>query len=86
MELMKQPQYAPLSVAEMAITLFAINKGAFDDVPMNKVLAFEIGLHAFVKSQYKTLEEAIESSKDLSADNEKILIAAIDKFKSTAVY
>ena len=86
MELMKQPQYAPLSVAEMAITLFAINKGSFDDVPMNKILAFEIGLHAFVKSQYKTLEEAIESSKDLSPDNEKILIAAIDKFKSTAVY
>ena len=86
MELMKQPQYAPLSVAEMAITLFAINKGSFDDVPMNKVLAFEVGLHTFVKSQYKTLEEAIESSKDLSADNEKILIAAIDKFKSTAVY
>ncbi|CAG9934421.1 F0F1 ATP synthase subunit alpha [Candidatus Nitrotoga arctica] len=86
MELMKQPQYAPLSVAEMAITLFAINKGSFDDVPINKVLAFEIGLHAFVKSQYKTLEEAIESSKDLSADNEKILIVAIDKFKSTAVY
>ena len=86
MELMKQPQYAPLSVAEMAITLFAINKGSFDDVPINKVLAFEIGLHAFVKSQYKTLEEAIESSQDLSADNEKILIAAIDKFKSTAVY
>ena len=86
MELMKQPQYAPLSVAEMAITLFAINKGSFDDVPMNKILAFEIGLHAFVKSQYKTLEEAIESSKDLSPDNEKVLIAAIDKFKSTAVY
>jgi F-type H+-transporting ATPase subunit alpha len=50
MELMKQPQYAPLSVAEMAITLFAINKGSFDDVPINSVLAFEAGLHAFVKS------------------------------------
>jgi F-type H+-transporting ATPase subunit alpha len=86
MELMKQPQYAPLSVAEMAITLFAINKGSFDDVLINKVLAFETGLHSFVKSQYKTLEDAIESSKDLSADNEKILIAAIEKFKSTAVY
>ena len=86
MELMKQPQYAPLSVAEMAITLFAINKGSFDDVPINSVLAFEAGLHAFVKSQHKSLEEAIESSKDLSADNEKILVAAIEKFKSTAAY
>ena len=86
MELMKQPQYAPLSVSEMAVTLFAINKGYFDDVPVNKALAFESGLHAFVKSQYKALDDAIASSKDLSADNEKILVSAIEKYKSTAVF
>ena len=85
-ELMKQAQYAPLSVAEMAVTLFAINKGSFDDVAVNKALAFESALHAFVKSQHKDLMDAIESSKDLSADNEKILVAAIEKFKTTAVY
>ncbi len=86
MELMKQPQYAPLSVAEMAVTLFAINKGSFDDVAVNKLLAFESALHAYIKSQNKTLMDAIESAKDLSADNEKILLAAIEKFKTTAVY
>nr|SPS04560.1 membrane-bound ATP synthase, F1 sector, alpha-subunit [Candidatus Nitrotoga fabula] len=86
MELMKQPQYAPLSVSEMAVTLFAINKGYFDDVPVNKALAFESGLQAFVKSQYKALDDAIASSKDLSADNEKILVSAIEKYKSTAVF
>jgi len=86
MELMKQPQYSPLSVAEMAVTLFAINKGSFDDVAVNKVLAFESALHAHMKSQNKTLMDAIESTKDLSADNEKILLAAIEKFKTTAVY
>jgi len=86
MELMKQPQYAPLSVSEMAVTLFAINKGYFDDVPVNKALAFENGLQAFVKSQYKALDDAIASSKDLSADNEKILVSAIEKYKSTAVF
>ncbi len=86
MELMKQPQYAPLSVAEMAVTLFAINKGSFDDVAVNKLLAFESALHAYMKSQNKTLMDAIESTKDLSADNEKILLAAIEKFKTTAVY
>ena len=86
MELMKQPQYSPLSVAEMAVTLFAINKGSFDDVAVNKVLAFESALHAYIKSQNKTLMDAIESTKDLSADNEKILLAAIEKFKTTAVY
>ena len=86
MELMKQPQYSPLSVAEMAVTLFAINKGSFDDVAVNKVLAFESALHAYIKSQNKTLMDAIESTKDLSADNEKILLAAIETFKTTAVY
>jgi F-type H+-transporting ATPase subunit alpha len=86
MELMKQAQYAPMSVAQMAVTLFAINKGAFDGIVVNKVLAFESALQAFIKSNHKDLLDAIESSKDLSGDNEKILSAAIETFKSTAVY
>ena len=86
MELMKQAQYAPMSVAEMAVTLFAINKGSFDGVSVNKVLAFESALQAYVKSKHKDLLDAVEASKDLSGDNEKILSAAIETFKSTAVY
>ncbi|HLP98171.1 MAG TPA: F0F1 ATP synthase subunit alpha [Sideroxyarcus sp.] len=85
-ELMKQLQYAPLSVSEMATTLFAVNKGYFDDVAVNKALAFEAALHANLKSKNKALMDAIESSKDLSADNEKLLSAAIESFKATAVY
>jgi F-type H+-transporting ATPase subunit alpha len=85
-ELMKQLQYCPLSVAEMAVTLFAVNKGFFDDVPVAKALAFESALHANLKTTNKALVEAIESSKDLSADNEKLLTAAIETFKATAVY
>jgi F-type H+-transporting ATPase subunit alpha len=86
MELMKQPQYAPMSVAEMAVTLFAINKGTFDGVAVNKVLAFESALQAYIKSQHKDMLDSIESSKDLSGDDEKTLSAAIETFKSTAVY
>ena len=85
-ELMKQLQYAPLSVANMAVTLFSVNKGYFDDVPVNKALAFESALHTHLKSNNKTLLDTIESTKDLNADNEKLLSAAIEKFKSTAVY
>ncbi|MEI7841428.1 MAG: F0F1 ATP synthase subunit alpha [Gallionellaceae bacterium] len=85
-ELMKQLQYAPLSVAEMGVTLFCVNKGYFDDVEVKKALAFEGALHAFLKSKHKDLMDAIETSKDLNADNEKTLTAAIEKFKSTAVY
>ena len=85
-ELMKQLQYCPLSVAEMAVTLFCVNKGYFDDVPVPKALAFESAVHAYLKSKNKELMDAIESKKDLSADNEKLLSAAIEEFKATAVY
>ena len=85
-ELMKQLQYEPLSVSEMATTLFAVNKGYFDDVPVPKALAFEAAMHANLKANNKDLMGAIESSKDLSADNEKLLVAAIEKFKAAAVY
>jgi len=85
-ELMKQAQYAPLSVSDMAITLLAANKGYFDDVPTNKVLAFENALHGFMSSKYKKLMDGIESSKDLAGDNEKAVEAAIQDFKATNAY
>ncbi len=52
-ELMKQPQYAPLSVAEQALTLFAVNKGYYDDVPVEKALAFESALRAYMQQQVR---------------------------------
>src|ERR1700687_3162733 len=85
-ELMKQLQYCPLSVAEMAVTLFTVNKGYFDDVAVPKALAFESALHAYLKSNNKVLMDAIQSTKDLSGDNEKVLVTAIETFKATAVY
>ena len=85
-ELMKQAQYAPLSISNMAISLLAANKGYFDDVPTNKVLAFESALHGFMGSKYKTLMDGIESSKDLAGDNEKAVEAAIQDFKATNAY
>ncbi|MBI3903929.1 MAG: F0F1 ATP synthase subunit alpha [Nitrosomonadales bacterium] len=85
-ELMKQLQYSPMSVAEMAVTLFTVNKGFFDDVEVKKALAFESALLAFLKSKHATIMDAIQSSKDLSGDNEKALTAAVEEFKSTGVY
>jgi F-type H+-transporting ATPase subunit alpha len=75
-----------MSVAEMAVTLFAVNKGYFDDVDVKKALAFESSLLAFLESKHKDILDAIQSSKDLSGDNEKALSAAIETFKSTAAY
>ena len=85
-ELMKQAQYAPLSVSNMAITLLAANKGYFDDVPTNKILAVENSLHGFMASKYKALMDGIEKSKDLAGDNEKAVEAAIQDFKATNAY
>ncbi|WP_341677177.1 F0F1 ATP synthase subunit alpha [Niveibacterium sp. SC-1] len=82
-ELMKQPQYAPLSVADMAVTLFAVNKGYFDDVPVAKGLAFESALQSYVRSEASDLHAKIEDKKDLDADGEKALSAAIEAFKKT---
>ena len=85
-ELMKQPQYAPLSVAEQALTLFAVNRGYYDDIPVEKALAFENGLRAFVKSKYAALMDKIESTKDLDGEGEKTLAAAITDFKQNGTW
>ena len=85
-ELMKQPQYSPASVAEQAITLFAVNKGYFDDVEVKRSLAFEAALRSHVKSKYKDLFDRIETTKDLNADDEKQLAAAIEDFKKNGAY
>jgi F-type H+-transporting ATPase subunit alpha len=85
-ELMKQAQFAPMTVPEMALTLFAVNKGYLDDVDVKKALAFEAGLQAFIKSKYKTLLDKIAETNELDADGEKMLSAAIEDFKASSVY
>ncbi len=85
-ELMKQNQYAPMNVAEMALTLFAVNKGYMDDVEVKKTLAFEAALASFVKSKHGDLMDKMQSTGDMPADVEATLIKAIEEFKSSAVY
>jgi F-type H+-transporting ATPase subunit alpha len=85
-ELMKQPQYAPLSVADEALTLFAVNRGYLDDVDVKKALAFETALRAFMHQKHQALMDRIEASKDLTAEDEKALAAAIEDFKKSGAY
>jgi F-type H+/Na+-transporting ATPase subunit alpha len=85
-ELMKQPQYSPISVAEQALTLFAVNKGFFDGVDVKRALAFESAMRQHVRSKYKDLFDRIESTKDLNADDEKALTAAMEDFKKNGAY
>ena len=82
-ELMKQAQYAPLSVADLGISLFAINRGYFDDVEVDRLLAFESSLHQFVKTKNPALVEQIMTKLELDAEGEKQLVAAVDEFKKS---
>src|SRR5574340_772818 len=84
-ELMKQAQYSPMRISDMALTLFAVNKGYMDDVDVKKALAFEAALQAFMKSKHGALMNTIESERDVSADSEKTLTGAIDEFKASSV-
>lgn len=85
-ELMKQGQYAPMTVSEMAVTLFAVTRGYLDDVDIKRALAFEAALLSHMKSKYKAVLDKIEETKDLDAETEKQLAAAIEEFKATAAY
>ncbi|MCX7961861.1 MAG: F0F1 ATP synthase subunit alpha [Burkholderiales bacterium] len=85
-ELMKQPQYHPLAVWEMALTLFAVNNGYFDDVDVKKALAAERSLRDWLKTHYAELVARMEEKKDLSAEDEKLLRAAIEDWKKNGSY
>jgi F-type H+-transporting ATPase subunit alpha len=85
-ELMKQPQYQPLQVWEQAVTLFAVNNGHFDDIDVKSALAAEKALREFLRSKHAALIDRIESTKDLSKEDEAALTAAIQEFKRTGAY
>jgi F-type H+-transporting ATPase subunit alpha len=85
-ELMKQPQYLPLQVWEMGVTLFAVNNGYFDDIEVKKALDAEKALREFLKTKYAALVQNIEKTKDLSKDDEAKLHEAVKDFKKTGAY
>ncbi|MGE0556924.1 MAG: F0F1 ATP synthase subunit alpha [Burkholderiales bacterium] len=85
-ELMKQPQYEPLQVWEMALTLFSVNGGYFDDIDVKKALAAERSMRDYIKSKFGDLVKRIEDTKDLSKDDEEKLNAAIKDWKQNGSY
>jgi F-type H+-transporting ATPase subunit alpha len=82
-ELMKQKQYAPMSVAEMALSLFAGNNGYFDKVDRLKVVETEAALQSFARSSYADLLKSINAKPDLSKDVEAALKKCCDEFFAT---
>jgi F-type H+-transporting ATPase subunit alpha len=85
-ELMKQPQYSPLSVAEMATTLYAVNSGFTDKVDEKKLQAFEKGLHAHMRTNYADLLDKINETGDWNDEIEAELKKAVEEFATTGSY
>ena len=85
-ELMKQKQYAPMSVAEQSLSIYAVDKGYMDDVAINKIGAFEEGLHAHFANTSAAVLESINASGDWNDDLEAAFKKGIEEFKSTGTW
>jgi F-type H+-transporting ATPase subunit alpha len=84
-EVLKQPQYEPLSISKQAVVLYTITRGYADDVEVPRVLEFTRSLISDIEHKNAALMEKMEQTKDLDADSEKALVAAIEAFKSAWV-
>jgi len=82
-ELMKQVQYAPLSVGQMAVSLFAANEGYLDDLEVNTVVDFEHALQTYMKISQSELIDKIDTTGDYDDKIADALHAAIKDFKAT---
>jgi len=85
-ELMKQKQYSPLSIGQMALSLFAVNEGFLDEVPVKKIVDFEAGLHAHMRAAHSALEDKINSTGDFNDDIAAELRKVAEEFRATGAY
>lgn len=85
-ELMKQKQYAPMTVAEMGVVLFAANEGYLEDVAVEKVLDFEAALVAYMNSEQADFMNAANEKGIYSDEVVATMTKAIETFKSTQTW
>ena len=84
-EMLKQPQYKPMPVEYQVIIIYAVTKKYVIDIDVDRILDFEQGFFDFIDTKYPQIPESIKETKELTADNEKALIAAIEEFKKTFI-
>ena len=85
-ELMKQKQYSPMSVAEMGLVLFAVEKGYLKDIELNKIADFESALLSYMASEHKEFMESLSKTGDYSDEIMQTFTDALEKFKSTQTF
>ncbi|MBC8255419.1 MAG: F0F1 ATP synthase subunit alpha, partial [Ardenticatenia bacterium] len=85
-ELLKQPQYSPVSLDDQIIAIFAVTNGFADDVPVNKVAEFEAGLLQHMRTAHPDVGQAIMAEKDLTDSIVERLKSGIEEYKHTASF
>ena len=85
-ELIKQKQYAPMSVAQQSLSIFAADRGYMDDVEVEKIGSFEEALHGYFTSEKADLEKSINDTGDWNDDIEKQFIEVVEQFKKTQTF
>jgi F-type H+-transporting ATPase subunit alpha len=80
-EVLKQAQFVPVSLEKQVMILYAVINGYMDDIPMDKITAFEEEFHRFVDSSYAELGKSIAATRDLSESDEETLKKAVQEFK-----
>jgi len=80
-EVLKQPQYAPVPVEQQVMILFAVTNGYLDDLPIDQVRTFEQGFQEFVAAQRPQVAETIRTTGELAKDTEEQLVAAIKTYR-----
>jgi F-type H+-transporting ATPase subunit alpha len=85
-ELMKQKQYSPMSVSQMGLVLFAVDKGYLKDVEINKIADFETSLLSYMATEHKDFMDALAESGEYSDEVINTFTEALDKFKSTQTW
>jgi len=84
--MMKQGQYQPLSIGEMALSLYSINEGYFDDVDASKVVAFEAGLHSYAGQNHQDLMDKIVETGKFNDEITDGLKSVVEGFKANGVW
>jgi F-type H+-transporting ATPase subunit alpha len=85
-EVLKQPQYVPMNVEKEVSILYAVINGYLDDVPVDKVMAFEVAFQRFMETSHPDIGKRIDTDKQISDETEEALKQAINEFKQQVAY
>jgi F-type H+-transporting ATPase subunit alpha len=85
-EVLKQPQYTPMSLGEQVAILFAVTNGHLDDVPVDKIIPWEESFYRFMKNSHPEIAQRINQDSEITPEVKEALEGAISEFKQGFTY